>query len=124
MKEEAERNEAADKAEKEQIDKINQADLFIFKVEKELKELGDKVEEADKKQIESALADLKKAHATKDIEAIDRALEPLNLIWEEVKVRAYQKSQATQKPSDPTMEQKNGNEDSGNVTDAEFEEVK
>ncbi|MGI2262255.1 molecular chaperone DnaK [Candidatus Cardinium hertigii] len=124
MKEEAERNEAADKAEKEQIDKINQADSFIFEVEKQLKELGDKVEEADKKQVESALADLKKAHAAKDIEAIDRALEPLNKIWSEVMAKAYQKSQATQKPSDPTMEQKNGNEDSDNVTDAEFEEVK
>ena len=124
MKEEAERNEAADKAEKEQIDKINQADSFIFEVEKQLKELGDKVEEGDKKQVESALADLKKAHGEKDIEAIDRALEPLNKIWSEVMAKAYQKSQATQKPSDPTMEQKNSNEGSGNVTDAEFEEVK
>ncbi|MGI2299538.1 molecular chaperone DnaK [Candidatus Cardinium hertigii] len=124
MKEEAERNEAADKAEKEQIDKINQADSFIFEVEKQLKELGDKVEEADKKQVESALSDLKKAHAEKDVAAIDRALEPLNKMWSEVMAKAYQKSQATQKPSDPTMEQKNGNEDSSNVTDAEFEEVK
>ncbi|CDG49504.1 molecular chaperone DnaK [Cardinium endosymbiont of Bemisia tabaci] len=124
MKEEAERNEAADKAEKEQIDKINQADSFIFEVEKQLKELGDKVEEADKKQVESALSDLKKAHAEKDVAAIDRALEPLDKMWSEVMAKAYQKSQATQKPSDPTMEQKNGNEDSSNVTDAEFEEVK
>ncbi|MGI2257254.1 molecular chaperone DnaK [Candidatus Cardinium hertigii] len=124
MKEEAERNEAADKAEKEQIEKINKADSFIFEIEKQLKELGDKVEEADKKQIEPALADLKKAHAEKDVAAIDRALEQVNKVWSEVMAKVSQKSQGTQEAPDPTMEQKNGNQDSGNVTDAEFEEVK
>lgn len=124
MREEAERNAAADKAEKEQIDKINQADSFIFEVEKQLKELGDQIGEEDRKHIAPALADLKKAHAEKDVAAIDRALEPLNKVWSEVMAKVYQKSQAAQEASAPTMEQENTKKGSGNVTDAEFEEVK
>ena len=43
MREEAKANEAADKAEKEKIDKLNQADSMIFQTEKQLKDLGDKL---------------------------------------------------------------------------------
>ncbi len=124
MREEAEANAAADKAEKEQIDKINQADSLIFEVEKQLKELGDKIGEEDRKKIEPSLEDLKKAHADKDVPAIDRALESLNKIWGEVMANLYQKSQATGEASASTMEQENPKEGSSNVTDAEFEEVK
>lgn len=124
MREEAEANAAADKAEKEQVDKINQADSFIFEVEKQLKELGDKIEEEDRKNIEPALADLKKAHAEKNIAAIDPALEALNKIWSEVIAKVYQKSQAKAEPATSNVEQENPKEGGGNVTDAEFEEVK
>ncbi|CAH2559963.1 molecular chaperone DnaK [Cardinium endosymbiont of Oedothorax gibbosus] len=124
MREEAEANAAADKAEKEQIDKINQADSLIFEVEKQLKELGDKIGEADRKNIEPALADLKKAHAEKEVVAIDRALESLNKIWSEVMAKVYQQSQPTGGASAANVGQENAKEGSGNVTDAEFEEVK
>ncbi|WP_243018063.1 MULTISPECIES: molecular chaperone DnaK [Candidatus Cardinium] len=124
MREEAEANAAADKAEKEQIDKINQADSFIFEVEKQLKELGDKISEEDRKNIEPALADLKKAHGEKDIAAIDAGLEALNKVWSEVMAKVYQKSQATEQGATATAGQEGATDGSSNVTDAEFEEVK
>lgn len=124
MREEAEANAAADKAEKEQIDKLNQADAFIFEVEKQLKELGDKIEEADKKNVEPALADLKKAHAAKDIVAMDAALTSLNKVWSQVMAKVAQKGQGAQPASGGTSQQETAKEGDNNVTDAEFEEVK
>ncbi|AXI24462.1 chaperone protein DnaK [Cardinium endosymbiont of Sogatella furcifera] len=124
MREEAEVNAAADKAEREQMDKVNQADSFIFEVEKQLKELGDKIDAEDRKKIEPALADLKKAHAEKEVVVIDQALETLNKIWSEVMAKVYQKSQAAGATSAASGEQENAKEGGSNVTDAEFEEVK
>ncbi|MEF2228630.1 MAG: molecular chaperone DnaK [Candidatus Cardinium sp.] len=124
MREEAEVNAAADKAEREQMDKVNQADSFIFEVEKQLKELGDKIEAEDRKKIEPALADLKKAHAEKEVVVIDQALETLNKIWSEVMAKVYQKSQAAGATSAASGEQEKPKEGGSNVTDAEFEEVK
>lgn len=77
MKNDAKANEAADKARKEEIEKLNQADGLVFQTEKQLKELGDKLPEDKKAPIEEALGELKKAHAEKDIPAIDAATEKL-----------------------------------------------
>ena len=77
MKAEAEANAAADKAEKERVDKINQADSMIFQTEKSLKELGDKLPADKKSQIEGALAKLKDAHSKQDIAAIDAAMKEI-----------------------------------------------
>ncbi|WP_339043768.1 molecular chaperone DnaK [Cardinium endosymbiont of Tipula unca] len=127
MKEEAEANAAADKMEKEQIDKINQADSLIFEVEKQLKELGDKIEEEDKKKINSALVDLKKAHAEKDFPGIDRELEALNKIWSTVMMKVYQQTQNEQGVPGSVGSDNQSNTDGAHdshVADAEFEEVK
>merc|ERR1711879_499419 len=82
MKAEAEANAEADKQAKETADKINQADSLIFQTEKQLKEFGDKLP-ADKKQpIEDALKKLKEAHASKDLAAIDTAMNELNTVFQ------------------------------------------
>jgi len=75
MKKEAEANADADKAAKESVDKINGADAMIFQTEKQLKEFGDKLSEDKKKPIEEALTELKSAHSSKDLGAIDSAME-------------------------------------------------
>ena len=94
MKEEAEANAEADKAAKEKADKINQADSLIFQTEKQLKEFGDKLP-ADKKQpIEDALKKLKEAHASKDIAAIDTAMNELNTVFQAASQEMYNASQA------------------------------
>ncbi|MFM7019246.1 MAG: molecular chaperone DnaK, partial [Aquirufa sp.] len=81
MRNEAKANEAADKLEKERVEKINQADALIFQSDKQLKEYGEKLSEGNKTAIESALTELKAAHASQDVAAIDAGLEKLNAAW-------------------------------------------
>ncbi len=81
MRDEAKANEAADKAEKERIDKINSADAMVFQSEKNLKDYGDKIPADKKGAIESALSQLKEAHKSQNIADIDRAMESLNNAW-------------------------------------------
>ncbi|MEE1252071.1 MAG: molecular chaperone DnaK, partial [Bacteroidales bacterium] len=82
MKAEAEANAEADKKLKEEADKINGADAMIFQVEKALKENGDKLPADKKSEIESALKELKDAHASRNIPAIDAATEKLNTVFQ------------------------------------------
>jgi molecular chaperone DnaK len=124
MKAEAEANAAADKTERERIDKLNAADAQIFQTEKQLKEFGEKLSESNKKATEEALNALKKAHAAQDLSAIDQAIEALNKTWQLSSQDMYQAAQqsgtaeGTQQPS---------NEDKGNdgneAAEAEYEEV-
>ena len=81
MRDEAKANEAADKAEKERIDKINGADAMIFQSEKNLKEYGDKIPADKKGAIETALGQLKEAHKSQNLSEIERATEVLNNAW-------------------------------------------
>ena len=81
MRDEAKANEAADKAEKERIDKINGADAMIFQTEKNLKEYGDKIPADKKGAIENALGQLKEAHKSQNLADIERATEALNNAW-------------------------------------------
>jgi molecular chaperone DnaK len=73
MTEEAERFKDEDKKKRDLVEARNQADHFTGQVEKDLKEHGDKVSEADKTAIEAAIAKLKEANATDDVEAIKEA---------------------------------------------------
>ena len=81
MRDEAKANEAADKAEKERADKLNNADAVVFQTERNLKEYGDKIPADKRSAIESACADLKKAVDEKNIEAIDSANAALEAAW-------------------------------------------
>ena len=81
MRDEAKANEAADKAAKERIDKINNADSMVFQTEKNLKEYDDKIPADKKSAIESACAELKKAVEAKDVDAIDRYNSELEAAW-------------------------------------------
>jgi len=124
MKKEAEANAAADKKERERIDKLNAADAQIFQTEKQLKEFGDKLSEGNKKAIEAALADLRKSHSAQDLAAIDQAIEALNKAWQQSSQEMYQAAQQSsaaegaQQPSDENVG--NGNND---AAEAEYEEV-
>ena len=129
MKAEAEANADADKAAKEAADKINQADSLIFQTEKQLKEFGDKLPADKKGPIEEALKKLKEAHASKDLAAIDAAMEELNTVFQAASQEMYNASQAqggAQGPQgDPGGEtQGEQPKDDGEVTDVDFEEVK
>lgn len=78
MVKEAEANAENDKKEREKVEVRNEADSMIYQTEKTLKEMGDKVNAADKQRIEEAVAALKKAIEggdTADIKAKTEALQ-------------------------------------------------
>jgi molecular chaperone DnaK len=128
MREEAKANADADNKAKEKVDKINTADSMIFTTEKQLKEFGDKLPADKKPAIESALAKLKEAHKSQDVDAIDKALAELNAVWQVASEEMYKTAQNSDKAtSQPGAEQPSGgNPKSGSdeVTDVDFEEVK
>jgi molecular chaperone DnaK len=130
MKEEAEANAEQDNKEKEKVEKINQADQMIFQTEKQLKELGDKLPADKKSQIEDALAKLKEAHKAQDLEAIDKAMEELNTVFQAASQDIYNAQNAQQQGGDADPNAQAGGEESGKksgddeVTDVDFEEVK
>ncbi|MEN9571128.1 MAG: molecular chaperone DnaK [Bacteroidota bacterium] len=130
MKAEAKAHEAEDKAAKEKVEKINQADSLIFQTEKQLKEFGDKISADKKAPIETALTKLKDAHKVQDVAAIDSALEEMNTAWTAASEEIYKAQAAAGGQQGPTgdagQSQPGGNAGSGNdhVEDAQFEEVK
>jgi len=133
MKKEAEANADADKQAKEKVDKLNEADAMIFQTEKQLKEFGDKISEDKKKPVEDALADLKKAYETKELDQITPALDKLNEAWKTASEEMY-KAQAeaqggadgqTGGPQQGATGAEGGDAKSGDdVEDVDFEEVK
>jgi molecular chaperone DnaK len=125
MRDEAKANEEADKAEKEKVEKINAADTMIFQTEKQLKEYGEKLSEGNKSAIEGSLTELRAAHGTKDVAAIDAAMEKINAAWQAASQEMYAAS-ATPNGDDIGGQQAGGSTsttDEG-VTDVNFEEVK
>lgn len=122
MKKEAEANAEQDKKAKEQIETINKADSMIFQTEKQLKEFGDKIP-ADKKQpIEDALAELKKAHEAKDVDAIEPAIEKLNTVFQAASQDMYNAQQGQQQGG-ASENGASGEPADEEVTDVDFEEV-
>ena len=126
MKQEAEANADADKKAKEQVDKFNSADQMIFQTEKQLKEFGEKLSEDKKAPIEAALADLKKAHEAKDLEAIDKSLEAINEAWKNASEEMYkaQSEAGNTDQQDSQAEPKDSASGGDDVQDVDFEEVK
>ena len=120
MKQEAEANADTDKKVKETADKINGADGMIFQTEKQLKEFGEKLSDEKKAPIDEALTELKAAHESKDLDAIDAAMEKINNAWTAASEEMYKASQQEGAPAEGEANQ-NAADD---VTDVEFEEVK
>ena len=124
MKKEAEANAASDKAEKEKIEKLNQADSLVFQTEKQLKEYGDKLSEGNKTAISSALETLKAAHQSQNMEGIDAAMEGLNKAWEAASQEMYNATQGAGAQPGAEAGAAEGAEASGDgVSDVDYEEV-
>ena len=126
MKAEAKANEASDKAEREKVEKLNQADSLVFQTEKQLKEYGDKIPAEKKTAIEQAAEKLKEAHKAQDLAGIDTHLAALNAAWtaasEDMYKATQEQPQAAQPGPDGAGQQTAGATD--NVTDVPYEEVK
>lgn len=120
MKREAEENAENDKKERTRVDKINAADSLIFQTEKQLKEVGDKIPADKKKPIEEALAELRKAHESKDADAIDASMQKLNTVFQAASQDMYNASSQSAQTEDKGKATTGGQDE---VTDVDFEEV-
>ena len=125
MKAEAEQNAASDKAEREKIDKLNQADSMIFTTENFLKDNGDKIPADKKPGIEQALQQLKDAHKAADVAAIDTAIANLNNVMQAASAQMYQGGAQTGADAQAgAQQQTNNTKGDETIQDADFEEVK
>lgn len=126
MKAEAEQNAENDKREREKIDKLNQADSMIFTTENFLKDNGDKIPADQKSGVESALQQLRDAHKSADVAAIDTAINNLNTVMQAASQQMY--SQAGGQQADPQSGADAGQQEQpkqdDTIQDADFEEVK
>lgn len=117
MKKDAEANADADKIARERAEKINEADSLIFQTESQLKELADKISDEHKTGIEYALTELRMAHQSQDVEAIQKGLDNVNAAWKTATEAMYAQGEAGQ--AQPQADAQ------GDTTqDVEFEEVK
>ncbi len=124
MVKDAEANKEADKKKRESVDVRNQADTLIHSTEKNLKEHGSKVSDAEKKAIEDGSNALKKSLKGEDIEDIKKKTEALVQASMKLGEAIYKSQQSTK----PDSGKDDGNDEKGkkddNVVDADFEEVK
>ena len=123
MVKDAESNKEADKKKREAVDARNQADTLLHSTEKNLKEHGAKVSEADKKAIETASSNLRNSLKGTDVEDIKKKTQ--DLVQASMKLgEAIYKSQQSAKPGDAPKDAKEEGKKDENVVDADFEEVK
>ena len=132
MKAEAKANEEADKKEREKVDKMNQADSMIFTTENFLKDNADKIPADKKPAIELALQQLKDAHKSGDVTAIDTATAALNTAVQAASAQMYGQAgpqagaQGFQGGANAGQQQADNSsaKQDDNIQDADFEEVK
>ena len=92
MKTEAKANEEADKKKREEIDKLNNADLLVFQVEKAFKEFDDKMTDEQKKTVSESLEKIKGAVNEKRVDELDGDIEELNKVWQPIITEIYKSS--------------------------------
>ena len=123
MVKEAEANKKTDKKKREAVDARNQAETLLHSTEKNLKEHGSKVSDADKKAIEDASTNLRNSLKGTDIEDVKKKTQ--DLVQASMKLgEAVYKSQQNAKPGDAPKDAKEEGKKDDNVVDADFEEVK
>ena len=122
MKRDAEKHKKEDSEKKDLVDTLNLADQTIYQTEKQLDEMKDKIEEADKKEIQDKLEKLKKDKDSKDVSKIKSSLDDLNSIWSKVSENIYKNSNSNPNDSAQSQDSTSTNGDS-EVKDADFEVV-
>lgn len=138
MKKEAQDNANKDQKTKEKIEKLNNADSLIFQTEKQIKELGNKIPQNKKDEIENKLSILKTAYNKKNIEEIEVATKNLNELWASITKDMYSNNQNMSQQNtnqennsskeksnqNENTENKNNNENEENIQDVDYEEMK
>ena len=124
MVKDAEANKETDKKKRETVDARNQADTMIHSTEKNLKEHGSKITEAEKKSIETAIADLRNALKGTDAEEVKKKTQSLIQASMKLGEAVYKSQQKTTGKTDNSKKDSKENKDKDNVVDADFEDVK
>ncbi len=117
MRKEAESHAAEDRRKVELIEARNQADAVIFSIEKQLKELGEKVTDSDRQAIQAAVERTKQAASGEDVAAIRQAVSDLHVAAQAMAQHMHRPAGEEGAPS-PGGESAKGKDD---VIDAEFE---
>jgi molecular chaperone DnaK len=129
----AESHADEDKRRREEIEVKNRGDALAYETEKNLKELGDKVDAESKTRVEAALDTLKKALERNDMAEIRSASEALTQVWNEVSSKLYQQAAAQdggpgpeggQGPEGQGASQGGKKEGGDGAVDADYEVVK
>ena len=119
---EAEQYAADDKKRREEIDLRNGADQMIYQTEKALNDLGDKISEGEKSEINAAVAELRTALGGTDLEAIKAKQEELQKKFYAISEKLYQQANPQGAPgADPTQQGANGADP--NVYEADFKDA-
>ena len=123
MVKDAEAHAEEDRQAKELVEARNMAENLVYSTKRSIDELGDKVDEQEKKDIEAAIADVEEALKGNDKEVIDEKSRKLAEVAGNLAEKAYQ--QAAAEAANGEDKSAGGNNEAGNenVVDAEFEEV-
>lgn len=120
MVQDAEKNASEDKKRKELIESKNKADTMVYSAEKGLKDHGDKISADDKKAIEDAIADVKKAMEGDDVEEINAKFEILATASMKMGEAMNAAAAEGENPADAA---KSTSDDGSKVVDGEFKDV-
>lgn len=129
MKKEAQANADLDKKKKEEVEIRNQADNMIYQTEKQMTELKDKMDAADKSKIEAALAKLKDAQKNNNVAAMKSELDEVNKTWNEIAQKLYSQTGPQAAPGAESHSAPGGNGQAGGKTqegkveDADYEVI-
>lgn len=119
MVKDAEAHAEEDKQKREEVETRNRADSLVYETEKNLKEFGDKVDDATKEKVTAAVERVKSALTANNNEEIKAASDALTQVWHEASAQLYQQTTGAA-PDDATTEAPDDGED---VVDAEYEVV-
>ena len=124
MQKEAEEHKAEDEKRKQEADTKNEAEQLVFQTEKSLKDLGDKVTDSEKTEVEGLIKDLKDALEKNDLDDIKSKKDKLQEKAMALATRVYEEAAKQQQANTNTTEESsNTNSSSDNdVHEAEYEE--
>ncbi len=120
MVKEAEANKEADNKRKEEADLRNEAEQTIFATEKAIKDLGDKVDAADKEKAEKEISELKELLTKDDLDAIKAKKDELTETAQKLAVKVYEEAAKENQAKEASNEETSDKKD--DVKDAEYEE--
>ena len=122
MKRDAEENSKEDKAKREEIDVRNNADQLVYQTEKQIEELGDKIDDPSKKEVIDIVEKIKTLKDGTDIGKLKSAIDDLNKKWAELSQKIYSQNPNPETSSaENTNKAQNDTKNDDNIEDADFE---